>query len=113
PWPPRKAHRTDPIKISGESHHFLKLRIERVERRFVAARRQTRQDGANRVACPVHVAADAHAAADIEENREANRRLAGIEILDRTCNPRVDNLKVRFLQISDNAASAVADRNRY
>ena len=53
-----------------------------------------------------------HAAADIEQDRQADRRFAGVELADFTPIAAVDDLEIGPLQVSDDPAAPIAHRGR-
>ena len=60
------------------------------------------------VARTVHVSADAHAAADVEQDGDADGRIARIKILDSARDTGIDDHKVGLAQVANHAAVVVA-----
>ena len=60
----------------------------------------------------VHVPADGHAAADVEQHGETDRRLARIEIAKFPRRAAVNHLEIGFLEIADDAPPPVANGRR-
>ena len=73
---------------------------------FVA---QVRRRNRNRLTRPLHVAADAHAAADVEQHREADRGIAGVELSNGASEPGIDDLEICLLQVADDTSPLVTD----
>ena len=83
-------------RIDRERGHLVQPAVKREQRGFVAARLQPREHVMGRKLRGEHAIGDAHAAADIEENREADWRRLGAEIGDPARYARCRTLRNRW-----------------
>ena len=67
----------------------------------------------NGLSCTVHVAAYRHAPADVEHDRQTDRRVARVEIADLPLRPGVEYLKIVAAQVADDPAPAIPDGGRH
>ena len=106
-----EADTTDALEILREPHDLLKLRVERKQRGLVRPEFAGSWWPQPPPRGPVHVAAHSHAAADVEEDGEADRRIARVEVDDLCRLPSIEHGEIGFLEIAND--STVFSANRY
>ena len=88
------------IDVFRERDDFLKFRIEGEQRCLVMLAVEHTHRKGNGLSCTVHVAAYRHAPADVEHDRQADRRVARVEIADFPLRPGVEYLKIVAAQVA-------------
>src|SRR5439155_19138870 len=98
-------------EVAGEIAPLMKGRIEREERYFVLILPKLRQHGVVGSTCHGDLRSDAHAAAHIGEDHQAERRLAvGPERENRSQLAVVTDLEIRGREAADHPSTGISDR---